>query len=136
MPDIVGHQHGFCGPNRPLSPQSGSMSASAKLIRPNRRTDEIDNPLRASVRVGVEAAGLLRETPATHLGPPVLSPLLESCNRCLLVPVIASACPASGHCPRIVPNSGLDKKKAPGIVAKCLTSLVGGAGFEPATPAV
>jgi hypothetical protein len=34
---------------------------------------------------------------------------------------------------------GTTKKKAPGISAKCLISnrfLVGGAGFEPATPAV
>jgi hypothetical protein len=28
------------------------------------------------------------------------------------------------------------KKKAPGISAKCLISLVGGTGFEPVTPAV
>lgn len=40
------------------------------------------------------------------------------------------------HCPKIDPNFETRKKKALSIAAKCLFFLVGGAGFEPATPAV
>jgi hypothetical protein len=67
-----------------------------------------------------------------HLAPPAISEsqaLLKTCR--------ANHTALPGSLKTVCTYKVRDgKKKAPSCEAKCLISLVGGAGFEPATPAV